>query len=85
MIWLWLIRNWQAVLIGAAVLAALAAAGWTIHTLREQGRAEVRTEINRTNQEATDAARRAREAHDLACARNELGCLSDPWTRDSGR
>ena len=67
------------------VLAGLAV--WRIREgIKDEGRREVLIDINRTNQEASDAARKAREAHDLACARNEPGCLlNDPWTRDGGR
>lgn len=71
-------------LLGAAI-AALIGGLWIVHTLKDQGRAEVRSQIETHNQEGSNAARKARDDHDLACARGEPGCLSDPWTRDGGR
>lgn len=66
------------------VLAGLAI--WRVREgIKDEGRREVLTDVNRTNQEASDAARKAREAHDLACDRNEPECLRDAWTRDSER
>lgn len=81
----WLVLNWRAALAGIGALAIIAA-GWTIYSrIKEAGRAEVRQEVENHNREATDAARKAREAHDLACARNEPGCLHNDWTRDRDR
>lgn len=77
--------GWRAALAGLGVIAVIAA-GWTIYShIKDSGRDEVRRQVETLNNEATDAARKAREAHDLTCARNEPGCLSDPWQRDRDR
>lgn len=81
----WLLLNWRAALAGLGALA-IVAAGWTIYSrIKDSGRDEVRRQVETLNNEAADAARKAREAHDLACARNEPGCLRDDWTRDGRR
>ena len=70
----------------AALVALSAVAVWRIREgIKNEGRQEAILDVNRTNQEASDAARKAREAHDLASARNEPGCLRDAWTRDGDR
>ncbi len=76
---------WRLAAVGGLILLA-GVAVWRIREgIKDEGRREALSDVNRTNQEATDAARKAREAHDLACARNEPGCLRDDWTRDGGR
>jgi len=70
----------------AALIALSTLAVWRIREgIKDEGRQEVLSDVNNTNQEASDAARKAREAHDLACARNEPECLRDAWTRDGDR
>lgn len=77
--------HWKAAAIGGLVLLA-AVAVWRVREgIKDEGRREVLSDVNRTNQEASDAALKAREAHDLACARNEPQCLRDDWTRDGDR
>jgi len=82
---LWILTNWRLVAAGAGILMALTAAGIIYSRIKDTGREEVRRQVEKHNTEATDAARKAREAHDLACARNEPGCLRDAWTRDRDR
>lgn len=77
--------RWKAAAIGGLVILA-GIAVWRIREgIKDEGRREVLSDVNRTNQEASDAARKAREAHDLACARHRPECLRDDWTRDGGR
>ncbi|MDP2801868.1 MAG: hypothetical protein Q8O26_08300 [Phreatobacter sp.] len=76
---------WKAAGIGGLVLLAGLAVWQVREGVKNEGRREVLSDVNRTNQEASDAARKAREAHDLACARHEPQCLRDGWTRDGDR
>lgn len=56
----WLLANWRPLAYAAAILAALYAGFFAVDRIKDAGRSEVITEIDRSNREAEDAARKAR-------------------------
>jgi hypothetical protein len=78
----WVLLNWRKVAIASSIVFTLGLALWTVSSIKEWGRNEVRLETITKDRKSIDAATSARTAHDLACARGLPECVSDGWTRD---
>jgi hypothetical protein len=67
------------VLLGTAALLGLML---IYQEIKQRGAEQALIEIEERNRSAEDAARKAVEDRERACARDPRECVRDPWTRD---